>query len=198
MKMNPKEIQSIKVSIVVPVYKSAPYLDKLIQSIQAQTHHNIEAILVEDGSPDNSGEICDRYAAQDPRIIVIHQPNKGCCEARNEGMRHITGDWFTFIDGDDWIEPDCVEYLLRLAISMNAEMALTNSVFTTRDRTQNEQEIIDKWSPEVASSKIVQSFGPVGCFNKLYNTAMWRNSGVTCWQHRHLCRMSSSRAGFPS
>lgn len=176
--MSAEEAQHIKVSIVVPIYNSAPYLDKLIQSIQAQTHSNIEPILVDDGSPDNSGVICDCYAAQDPRIIVVHQPNKGCCEARNTGLRHMTGEWFTFVDGDDWIEPDYVEYLLNLAISMDAEMAVSNSVFTSRDRMQNEKDFLDKWTPEMASSKIVQSFGPIGCFNKIYNTAMWRESGV--------------------
>lgn len=173
--------EGIKVSIVVPIYKVAPYLDKMIQSIQSQTHRNIEAILVDDGSPDECGNICDRYAEMDSRIIVIHQLNKGCCAARNKGLEVITGDWFTFVDGDDWVEPDYIEYLLRLAIDANAEMALTDSRFTTRDLKQSEQDAKAKWTPEEASSRIVKGVGTglTGCYNKLYNTAVWKRSGVT-------------------
>ena len=139
-----KDIKDIKVSMVVAIYKVAPYLDKLIQSILNQTHENIEVILVDDGSPDESGKICDKYAAIDSRILVIHKSNGGGCEARNKGMELMTGEWFTIIDGDDWLEPDFVEYLLNIAVPMGAEMALTDSVFTTRDLKQNENDIIEK------------------------------------------------------
>ena len=84
-----KDIKDIKVSVIVAIYKVAPYLDKLIQSVLHQTHQNLEIILVDDGSPDECGEICDKYAALDSRIIVIHKPNGGGCEARNRGMEEI-------------------------------------------------------------------------------------------------------------
>ena len=174
-----KDIKAIKVSMVVAIYKVAPYLDKLIQSILNQTHRNIEVILVDDGSPDECGEICDRYAAIDSRIIVLHKPNGGGCDARNKGMELMTGEWFTIIDGDDWLEPDFVEYLLGIAVSMGAEMALTDSVFTTRDRKQNEEDLIEKWTPEYASATIIRKKWPMGCWNKLYNTEMWHRSKLT-------------------
>ena len=78
--------EEYKVSLIVAVYNSAPFLDKLITSIVNQTYRNIEIILVDDGSPDNSGEICDTYASKDDRISVIHKKNGGTCEARNYGL----------------------------------------------------------------------------------------------------------------
>ena len=109
-----KENQSIKVSIIVAIYNSAKFLDKLITSIIDQTYKNIEVILVDDGSPDNSGEICDKYAALDSRIKVLHKKNGGACDARNKGLEMVTGEYLSIIDGDDWLEPDYVEYLLKI------------------------------------------------------------------------------------
>ena len=83
--------QTIKVSIIVAIYNSAAFLDKLITSIINQSYKNIEVILVNDGSPDNSGEICDKYAAKDPRIKVLHKTNGGACDARNKGLELVTG-----------------------------------------------------------------------------------------------------------
>ena len=173
-----QDVNEIKVSIVVPIYNVALYLDKLISSIINQTHHNLEVILVDDGSPDNAGEICERYAATDSRIKVMHIPNCGGCEARNKGMARATGEYITFIDGDDWVEPDYVEYLLTLATSYNADMALTDSVFTTRDTACNEIDKIEKWTPERASTAIVRKEFPVGCWNKMYRLNMIRENHV--------------------
>ena len=105
---------SKKVSIVVPVYKSEKYLRKLIESMIKQTYSNIEIILVDDGSPDNSGVICDEYANKDSRILVIHKENGGTCDARNTGLKKASGYYLMFADGDDWLEEDCVEYLVKL------------------------------------------------------------------------------------
>lgn len=173
-----QDINTIKVSVVVPIYNVAPYLDKLISSIIGQTHHNIEVILVDDGSPDNAGEICDRYAAKDSRIIVMHIPNGGGCEARNKGMARATGEYITFIDGDDWVEPDYVEYMLSILLSFGADMALTDSVYTTRDMASNDIDVIEKWTPERASTAIVRKEFPVGCWNKMYRLKMIRENHI--------------------
>lgn len=173
-----QDTHAIKVSIVVPIYNVAPYLDKLISSIIGQTHHNIEVILVDDGSPDNASEICDRYAAKDSRIIVMHIPNGGGCEARNKGMARATGEYITFIDGDDWVEPDYVEYLLSIVSSCGADMALTDSVYTTRDTASNDVDVIEKWTPERASTAIVRKEFPVGCWNKMYRLKMIRENHI--------------------
>jgi len=103
-----------KVTIIVAIYKSERFLPKLINSIITQTYQNLEIILVDDGSPDNSGAVCDEFAAKDNRIRVIHKKNGGTCEARNVGMDAATGEYMCIIDGDDWLEPDYVEYLMML------------------------------------------------------------------------------------
>lgn len=102
------------VSIVVPVYKvPRQFLDKCIKSIQSQTYQSIEIILVDDGSPDDCGLICDEYAQKDERIKVIHQNNGGLSAARNTGVREARGKWIMFVDGDDWVENDIVEKLIQ-------------------------------------------------------------------------------------
>lgn len=93
-------------SIIVPVYNVEQYLPRCIDSILEQTFQNFELILVDDGSKDKSGEICDEFAKKDNRIIVIHQENKGVNTARNAGLDIATGSYITFVDSDDWIQPD--------------------------------------------------------------------------------------------
>lgn len=100
------------VSFIVPVYNVEAYLSRCLDSILGQTYQNIEIILVDDGSKDNSGNICDDYSAKDARIKVFHIPNGGVGNARNFALTKVSGDWFTFVDSDDWIEPDYAEILL--------------------------------------------------------------------------------------
>lgn len=93
-----------KISVIVPVYNVEKYLPRCIDSILSQSFTNFELILVDDGSPDNSGRICDKYAAKDSRIRVIHKKNGGASSARNVGIKNAKGEWITFIDADDYIE----------------------------------------------------------------------------------------------
>lgn len=104
-----------KVSIVVPIYKVEKYIDRCIESLLNQSYKNLEIILVDDGSPDKCGDICEEYALKDKRIKVIHKENGGLSDARNFGMRYITGEYTLFLDSDDYIEKDCIEYLLKIA-----------------------------------------------------------------------------------
>lgn len=97
------------ISIIVPVYKVEQYLLRCIDSILAQTYPNFELILVDDGSPDNCGQICDEYASTDSRIHVIHQTNSGVSAARNAGLSNATGDYITFVDSDDYVDPDYLQ-----------------------------------------------------------------------------------------
>ena len=106
----------MKLSIIIPVYRAEDTLERCIGSILQQSFTSYELILVDDGSPDNSGEICDKYAALDSRIKVLHKKNGGACDARNKGLEMVTGEYLSIIDGDDWLEPDYVEYLLKLAL----------------------------------------------------------------------------------
>ncbi|MBQ7001959.1 MAG: glycosyltransferase [Oscillospiraceae bacterium] len=100
-----------KISVIVPIYKVEAYLPKCLDSLVGQTYRNLEIILVEDGSPDNCGAICDAYAAKDARIRVIHKKNGGVSSARNAGLAAVTGDLIGFVDGDDFIAPDMYERL---------------------------------------------------------------------------------------
>ena len=92
------------VSMIVPVYCMEPYLHRCVDSLTAQTHRNIEIILVDDGSTDLSGAICDEYAAADDRVRVVHQPNAGVSVARNVGIEAARGRWLAFVDPDDWVD----------------------------------------------------------------------------------------------
>lgn len=102
-----------KISVIVPVYKAEKYLHKCVDSILAQTFNDFELLLVDDGSPDRSGEICDEYAAKDSRIKVFHKENGGVSSARNLGISKAIADWITFIDADDFIAPSFLENLYR-------------------------------------------------------------------------------------
>ena len=117
-------IENLKVSVIVPIYKVEKYLKKCIDSIIAQTHSNLEIILVDDGSPDNCGKICDEYSKIDSRIIVLHKKNGGLSDARNFGIKKATGDFISFIDSDDFVAKDYVEYLLKITIESKADMGI--------------------------------------------------------------------------
>lgn len=101
-----------KVSIIIPVYKVEPYLRQCLDSVISQTYTNLEIILVDDGSPDNCGFICDEYALTDSRIIVIHQKNAGVSASRNIGIKQSSGKYIVFVDSDDYISPDYVQNMM--------------------------------------------------------------------------------------
>ena len=110
------------VSIIVPIYNIEGYIRECIDSILAQTYPDFELILVDDGSPDNCGRICDEYAEKDVRIKVIHKENGGLTSARNAGLSVAKGDWIMHVDGDDWIEPDMIESLIEAAKATEADL----------------------------------------------------------------------------
>ena len=110
------------VSIIVPIYNIEGYIRECIDSILAQTYPDFELILVDDGSPDNCGRICDEYAEKDVRIKVIHKENGGLTSARNAGLSVAKGDWIMHVDGDDWIEPDMIESLIEVAKAAEADL----------------------------------------------------------------------------
>ena len=113
-----------KISVIVPIYKVEPYLRKCLDSIVNQTYRNLEIILVDDGSPDKCGSICDEYAAKDSRIIVIHKENGGVSSARNAGVSEATGAWIGFVDADDWLEVDMFTYLIENAKDYDADITV--------------------------------------------------------------------------
>jgi glycosyltransferase involved in cell wall biosynthesis len=111
------------VSVIVPVYKVEKYLDRCIKSIREQTYTELEIILVDDGSPDSCGRMCDEYAASDDRIKVIHKQNGGLSDARNAGIEAATGQWIVFVDSDDYISTEMISYLKSVADENSADIA---------------------------------------------------------------------------
>ena len=111
------------ISVIIPAYNVEPYLEKCVTSVINQRYRNLEIILVDDGSNDRTGTICDELKKSDDRIRVIHQENKGLSAARNSGLDASSGDWIAFLDSDDWIEPDMFLCLLNLALEHNADIA---------------------------------------------------------------------------
>lgn len=116
------------ISIIVPVFRVEKYLDKCIQSIINQTYKNIEIILVDDGSDDGCGQICDRYALIDKRIRVVHKTNAGQDSARKEGMRLAQGEYIGYVDSDDWIEPEMYEVLLEDACKYDVDVVESGTI----------------------------------------------------------------------
>ena len=123
-----------RISVIVPVYRAEAHLPTCLDSILSQTHRELEVLLVDDGSPDGSGAICDAYAKRDDRIVVIHKENGGVSSARNAGLLAATGEWVGFVDADDWIEADMFAYLLRLVEKYNGDMAQCGILYEEGDR----------------------------------------------------------------
>lgn len=148
-----------KISVIVPVYNGSQYLEKCIHSIIEQSYKNLDIILVDDGSTDASGGICDGYQLQDPRIRVFHKQNGGLVSARKTGIGRAYGDFVISIDADDWIEPDYIENMVKVQRETDADIVAANLFFDIGN-----------------DSKIVQNGIPYGtytpeqiCSNIIYN-----------------------------
>jgi glycosyltransferase involved in cell wall biosynthesis len=130
------------VSIVIPVYNTGAFLTRCINSVKNQTYKNLEILLVDDGSTDNSGILCDSLAGEDPRIQVFHKANGGLSDARNAGVLLSKGSYITFIDSDDWVDVDYIAYLLSLITETNSDCSVcgfkkvssTNRIHATKER----------------------------------------------------------------
>lgn len=122
------------ISIIVPVFKAEKYIHRCIDSILAQSYTDFELLLVDDGSPDGCGAICDTYAAKDSRVRVFHKENGGVSSARNLGLDNAQGEWITFVDSDDWLE---MEFLERLVSNSNADLVIGGYIRTSGKREPN-------------------------------------------------------------
>ena len=126
-------MNNILISIIIPVYNVEKYLSKCIESVIHQTYKELEIILVDDGSKDNSGKICDSYAEKDDRIIVVHQSNMGLSAARNKGLDNARGSFIGFVDSDDYVEPTMYEDMLHFALENDCDIVEcgVNNVFSS-------------------------------------------------------------------
>lgn len=170
-----------EVSIIVPVYQVEKYIRQCIESIQAQTFTDFELILVDDGSKDASGEICDKYAKEDDRIKVIHKTNGGLSDARNKGIEVVNSKYLMFIDSDDYIEKDMVKLLYQNILDTESDIAVCNFryVYEENDKKNFNTDI----QSEILSSKEIylhrkneRNYGIwTVVWNKLYKTELFEN-----------------------
>lgn len=119
------------ISIIIPIYNVEKYLERCLESVICQTYRNLEIILINDGSTDNSSKICDKYAKKDHRIIVIHKENGGVSSARNRGIELAKGEYIGFVDSDDYIEPNMYEELYNEAVISDADIVMANYIVKT-------------------------------------------------------------------
>lgn len=178
-----------KVSVIVPVYKVEAYLERCVKSLLGQTYKEIEIILVDDGSPDNSGALCDMLAAHDNRIRVVHQTNQGVSAARNHGLDAVTGQWVCFCDGDDWYEPDYLEQMLDCAKNENADYIICDYQIVSEGRAAAASGSVRGFSTG-CDRRMVIACGPVSSCTHMIRSTLFAASGVRypvgCRQYEEL------------
>ncbi|MFR9669524.1 MAG: glycosyltransferase family 2 protein [Rikenellaceae bacterium] len=178
------------ISIIVPIYNVEEYLPKCLESIINQSYRNIEIILVDDGSPDNAGEICDEYATKDERVRVFHIPNGGVAKARQLGVENSTGDYIVFVDPDDWLPLDAIEIMYS---NINPEIDIVIGNLTTNyksDETSYKKETLriltgDKYLNQLLKKQIL--FSPCA---KLYRRSLFDNNSFPIRKRGEDCLMN--------
>ncbi len=208
--MNPK------LSVVIPIYNVEPYLRQCLDSVVDQTYKNLEIILVDDGSPDNCGAICDEYAARDARVSVLHKKNGGLSAARNDGIRRATGEWIAFVDSDDWCSLDYFERLFSEMGDMDVDVfcgggqihedengSAVTSVFTERFFCDTEKEL-DALVAKVLCGRccsIGTNKPTAAAWDKLYRTGFIKDNELLfdtnckAWEDILFCFQVFDKAG---
>lgn len=195
-----------KVSVIVPIFKVEKYLKRCVDSILNQSFTNLEVILVNDGSPDNCGEIADSYEQEDPRIRVIHKENGGLSDARNYGMKLATGIFTIFVDSDDWLELNMIEELVRASLTFKADVVQSafyyayedHLLFDNRHFTKDDLPLIldnQELMTELVINERVKNFA----WGKLYRTSLIKDlpfkKGVlfedVFWAHHVMQRVQT-------
>ena len=166
-----------QISVIVPVYQVEQYLHRCIDSVLRQSFRDFELILVDDGSPDRCGEICDQYAAKDSRIHVIHQKNGGLSAARNAGIDwvevHSDSQWLAFIDSDDWVHRDYLQVLLNAAQDNNAPIAICDMIRTSDYREDEDLQNIQILSMDPERAYVERYGMCMAAWRKLYKRELF-------------------------
>ena len=173
-----------KITVIVPVYNVENYLEKCLDSLINQTYKNLEIIVINDGSTDNSGEICQEYAQKDNRIVYIEKENGGLSDARNVGLDKMTGSYVTFIDSDDWVELDYVEILYKKIIEYQADISVGNYYSYNEDEEtyyfhiygdSYYEKVYDNISifENLYESQEMKSFALISAWGKLYKAKLF-------------------------
>lgn len=173
------------ISIIVPVYNVKSFITVCIESIACQTYRNLEMILIDDGSTDNSGDICDEYALKDSRIKVIHKKNGGLSDARNVGIDLAQGDYIAFIDSDDFIYPEYFEYLYEMISKNNADMSSCQPVLVDENGNTMSTPIAGKDYIKIITGQencmeeyVIGNKINTTAWGNLYKTSLFKESGI--------------------
>lgn len=163
------------ITVVIPVFNVLPYLEQCVSSVRNQSYAQLEIVLVDDGSTDKSGELCDQYAGEDPRIRVIHQENQGLGAARNAGLQQAKGDLILFVDGDDWIQPNMAEELYQILITHRAQIAVCDADVVAEDGRllKRMESALPPREPINLESMPQLMFVPHVAWNKLYRKELF-------------------------
>ncbi len=169
------------VSVIIPCYNVEHYLHKCVDSILCQTYTNMEIWLVDDGSPDKCGQICDDYASKDSRIRVIHKKNGGLSDARNVGINRSNGDYLIFVDSDDWLHAHAIEIMLNSIVDNKADIVVSNFCFVKQRsneyinafRIKKEKIIYNE--KEALIDLFYQRNMETGAWGKLYKKELWKD-----------------------
>ena len=169
------EIEKEKISVIIPVYNVEKYLKRCLDSVINQTYKNLEIILVDDGSTDNSGKICDEYAKNDKRIIVIHKENGGVSVARNIGLDICTGDYVNFIDSDDWIDLKFFKKLYDNLLKSHADISCCDYIRTEKYKNLKKEFLnyMDYYGENILEVYLEKEL--TSPCNKLYKKELWQN-----------------------
>lgn len=167
-----------KVTVIVPIYNVELYIHKCVDSVLAQTYCNLEVILVDDGSPDNCSAICDEYQEKDSRVRVIHKPNGGLSDARNAGLDVATGDYVTFIDGDDYYAPNTIEKLIEAAADGDSDIVCMGASLVSSDylMVKEERSIEETVSSYEYFRCICEGTRPASVCTKLFKACIFQNA----------------------
>lgn len=159
-------------SVIIPIYNVEKYLARCLDSVINQSYSNLEIILINDGTPDNSVEIAEFYAQKDQRISIYHQKNAGLSEARNTGMRYATGEYIAFLDSDDWLEPDAYEHLVAILEENDADIAVGRTIRTVEKK---DHEFVKPMIAVLNQKEYIRKYFKIGSqtieyyvWNKLY------------------------------
>lgn len=179
-------MNNTSISIIVPVYKAESYLCRCIDSLLAQTFKDFEILLIDDGSPDRSGEICDQYANSDHRVKVFHKENGGVSSARQHGLDNATGEYVIHADPDDWVEPDMLKDMYEKALSEDADMVICNFYWDTSTIS-----VIHRQQPSSLDSEsvLLSLFQGIhgSCCNKLVKLSLFKKYGIGFYDGLSFC-----------
>jgi glycosyltransferase involved in cell wall biosynthesis len=165
-----------RVSIIIPVYNVEKFILKTVESVINQDYKNVEIILVDDGSPDNSAQIIDELAEKDNRIICLHKENGGVSSASNAGLKIATGEYVTFIDGDDWVEPNYISYLLNLVEKNKCEIGMNINNFSDYSMNSSDKEYVVKAEKAIEWIYLGDIF--VAVWNKIYKMSFLKDNHI--------------------